>query len=71
MKFYYMTKTKGKAGCASTTWRVAEDYETKEKLKKAKTNSRTTVKGIYTEKELVETWGKDNANKFMAEAKAW
>ena len=71
MKFYYMTKTKGRAGCSNSVWRVTEDYETKAKLKKAKTSSRTTVKGIYTESELTEKWGTDNANRFMAEARPW
>lgn len=71
MKFYYMTKTKGKAGSASTTMRVTEDYATKAEVKKAKKNDRTTVKGVWTEEELVEAWGAENAQKFMAEAKPW
>ena len=71
MKFYYMTKTKGKCGCASTTMRVTEVYETKSSLKKAKNGDGTSVKGVWTETELVEVWGAENAQKFIAEAKPW
>ena len=70
MKLYYMTKTKGKAGSANTAMRVTE-AESKAEVKKAKKSDRTSVKGVWTETELVEVWGAENAQKFIAEAKPW
>ncbi len=71
MKFYYMTKSKGKCGCASTTMRMTESYKTKTALKNAKKGVNTSVKGVWTEEELFEAWGAENAQKFIAEAKPW
>lgn len=71
MKFYYMTKTKGKAGCSNATWRVTEDFATKAELKKRKRDSRVSVPYVHTEAELIETWGAENAQRIMSEAKPY
>ena len=70
MKFYYMTKTKGKCGVANTVMHVTDNYETKAEVKKAKKTDRTSVKGVWTEAEVAEAWG-ENAQKIIAEAKPW
>ena len=71
MKFYYMTKSKGKCGIATTTMRVTEDYKTKTALKKAMQERMRTVVGVWTEEQLFEACGEENAKKFIAEAKPW
>ena len=71
MKFYYATKTKGKCGCATTTMRVTEDYKTKTALKNAKKGDGRSILGVWTEEQLFEAWGEENAKQFMAEAKPW
>lgn len=71
MKFYYMTKKKGKAGCSNSIWKVTEEFDTKTALKKRKAYGTISVPYIHTEAELTEKWGMENAQRIMSEAKPY
>ena len=51
MTYYYMTKSKGRAGCANSTWRKGE-FSSKADIKRKYKG--ITVKYIMTEEELPE-----------------
>lgn len=66
MKYYFKIKRKGKCGCANTTWRVSEQFETKKAIKEHFLN----VKEILTEKQLEDTYG-EASRRIKAQAVTW
>lgn len=53
MMLYYMTKSKGRAGCSSSTWRKTDSFSSKAELKRYFKGLRT-ITYIYTEAQLDE-----------------
>lgn len=66
MKYYFKTKSKGKCGCANTTWRVSDQFETKKAIKEHFLN----VREVLTEKQLEDTYG-ETARRIKARAITW
>lgn len=49
-KIYYITKSKGRAGCSNLSYRIADKYESKAELKRDyKWRDATVIKAYYEE----------------------
>lgn len=68
MLFYYMTKSKGRAGCAGVTWHKTEAYKTKKDLRTAEGRWGRVIEYVFTETQLVEKCGEANAKKIIERA---
>lgn len=53
MKLYYITKSKGRAGCANITYRTGE-YNSKAELKREYKWKGSTIIKVYTEDEMTD-----------------
>lgn len=53
MKIYYVTKSKGRAGCANITYRTG-DYASKAELRREYKGKGATVVKAYYESEMTE-----------------
>lgn len=68
MTLYILTKRSGKCSCSSQKWHKGEFATKAEAKRKFKGGFYGTVKQVLTEEQLIETWGKENAERFMKEA---
>lgn len=53
MKLYYITKSKGRAGCANISYRAGE-YDSKAELKREYKRKDATILKVYTEDEMTD-----------------
>ena len=69
MKFYFMTKATGKCGCATSAWKVTEDFQTKTALKK-RMGIMHNIKEVWTEEQLIDRY-KEASQEIIAKAVKW